>query len=159
LTDQRSSGFVRGRQASTSVICQRMSSRIRFSFPSPSQASVFSSSAPACCFIGMAMVSRRSSGGLCSKPCGTCVLSMRGINGCNEAARPFAWIKFKLLGAEGPTARKSTLRNRFFPGNVPSDRRIRRVSGFRAFYCVQSWRATLIGLYGGFRIARNKQAG
>ena len=39
------------------------------------------------------------------------------------------------LGAEGPTARKRTLRKRFFPENAVSDRRIRRFSGFWRYYC------------------------
>ena len=58
-----------------------------FLFPFALRALVFLSSSPACCFIAMAMLSRRSSGGLCPKPCGNCVRSMREINACNESAK------------------------------------------------------------------------
>jgi hypothetical protein len=40
-------------------------------------------------------------------------------------------------GAQGPTERKSTLRNRVFPKNVASDRRPGRFSRFWRRYCVQ----------------------
>ena len=58
-----------------------------------------------------------------------------GASSAREAVPPL--FEFRDIGAEGPTARKRTLRKRFFPENAASDRRIRRFSGFWRYYCVQ----------------------
>ena len=68
-----------------------------------------------------------------------CAWGDRGVFGwvSQPLAARFAWrAAAARYGPEGPTARKRTLRKRFFPENVASDRRIRRFSGFWRYYCV-----------------------